>query len=878
MTVRLIVSPAASGKTAWVLNEAAAAARGLEGSPIVVVPRSLQVRALRRRLGATGGAIGVRIVTFEQLYSLCLNAAGEVYTQLTREVTYRLLRSVVDELPLSHYAPIVDRPGLALALQDLIAELKAGRVWPEQLESAVADLGSEPRLQELASVYSRYQSRLGASEWADYAGMGWLAAEALESRAAHVGRDWPLLVVDGFDNFTQVQIDVMRVLSQRVGRMIVTLTGEPYAAEPRRVHDRFARTRQRIAAALAVTPEALPDRFARHAPELARLEASLFTGPPAPVRGEGHVELLEAPDRRGEVREAMRWLKSRLVLDATDPRDIVLLARDVAPYRNDVLQTAAEFGIPIEMADGLPLGRNPAVAALLHLLQLMLPDADGQPSLPRRLVVEAWRSPYFDWPTALATPDAEGPIGIATCDADALDNAARWGRVMGGWAQWSDALGQLAARATEADGDPRDATPPIVPTGDDAKDLAGKMEAFVTRLTPPDGARSYREFVGWLESIIGPDPELPVGGTSFRSVAEQQEPHPERERDSRPEREHESRPEPTSLGVVARARGGRELPAWLSERDLAALHALKDVLRGLVWAGDAIADLGDTTYERFVSELESAIEATDYRVPTRPDRECVLVASVVQARGIAFRAAAVLGMSEGEFPTTLREDALLRDSDRSSLREGFGLSLDDSTSSAEMEFFYETVCRARERLLLTRPRLADNGAPWTASPFWEEVLSWVDVAPQTRGSDRLSSPARACSVTELLEHASAVNDTAAQGWAARVAGAHPTRWAAIDRGAAVIGGRRLGASDSPFDGALFAQAPYLETRFGPDRAVERQPPGGIPRLPLLVLRGQRARAGAARGTGRGPGRAAVGQHLPPHPGAGLPGAVRSGRI
>ena len=50
MSVHIYVSPAAAGKTAYVLNLVRAAAQDLESTPRVVVPTQLQVRAWRRRL------------------------------------------------------------------------------------------------------------------------------------------------------------------------------------------------------------------------------------------------------------------------------------------------------------------------------------------------------------------------------------------------------------------------------------------------------------------------------------------------------------------------------------------------------------------------------------------------------------------------------------------------------------------------------------------------------------------------------------------------------------------------------------------------------------------------------------------------------------
>jgi ATP-dependent helicase/DNAse subunit B len=150
MPVSFYLAPAAAGKTWYVLQRVREAARGLASTPRVVVPTQLQVRAWRRRLAEAGGAMGVRVLTFDGLYAECLTAAGEVYTELSDPIQYRLIRQIVDDLQLDYFAPITDRPGFFHILLKTIAELKAARIRPEELSKAVADLGGEPRLGELA--------------------------------------------------------------------------------------------------------------------------------------------------------------------------------------------------------------------------------------------------------------------------------------------------------------------------------------------------------------------------------------------------------------------------------------------------------------------------------------------------------------------------------------------------------------------------------------------------------------------------------------------------------------------------------------------------------------------------------------------------------
>jgi RecB family exonuclease len=446
---------------------------------------------------------------------------------------------------------------------------------------------------------------------------------------------------------------------------------------------------------------------------------------------------------------------------------------------------------------------NPVIAALLDLLRLMLPaDRDEEPALARRGVVEAWRSPYFDW-SALPVEGAPEPVGIDAADAHTLDAVARWGRVIGGLSQWEEALANLAAHADAAaaggpegtEPDEEQGWPKGIPQGEAARALGDKFRRFVQRLTPPAGEHSMQAFVQWLEDLIGPDPAL----HSSRYPVEE---------------------EPTSLQVVARARHG---PPQTAEWDVAALRALKDILRGLVWAEEALDAEETVDFAAFFRELAGAVDAVAYQLPAHPAvvsgesgsrrrQSEIVVASAVQARGVPFRAVAVLGLAEGEFPAVIGEDPFLRDADRKRLRKGQGFPLEPSTLSAEAEFFYETVTRPRERLLLTRPRLADNGAAWQASPFWEEVRRLVRVEPQRLTSESTPLPGQVASWPELME------SLACHGGHRRVRDwvreTEPLRDAALALAVQVLQ-LRSSAAASGYDGDLRALGDTFVRQFGP---------------------------------------------------------------
>ncbi|MBI5878772.1 MAG: PD-(D/E)XK nuclease family protein [Chloroflexi bacterium] len=780
MAADLLLAPAIGGKTAYAIARIHAVRRAEPLAAIwVILPSNVQVAAFRRRLAAEpvmpapahlGGALGVRLGTFYAVYAELLAEAGTLVACLDEPVLYRLLRDVVADLhargELEFFARVRDKPGFIRLLHATIQELKRARLAPETFASKVQ--GREARLGELARIYAGYQARLLASDWVDDEGRGWLAALALQ-RDPLLARSWRLLVVDGFDEFNSTQLEVMRLLASSVPETLITMTG---ADRERLAHRRFARARRQLEATLdlrrvpdsrAVTPAATP--------ELARLEAALFERPSDVVvasAGAPHqppaIEFVRAATRATETRAALRWIKARIVRDGCAPRETALLARDGTPYRALIEETAGEFGLPVRFMDSADLIANPAIAALIGLLALPLED------YPHRAVVDAWRSPYFDWSAQ----------GIVTGDAERLDAVARRGQVSAGRAQWQDTLARLAQAPPDDDGREDDEAPLAAPAGAAAAALRRTFDAFCARLETPGPAATFRDHAAWIEALIGPDPDLPTAaGTD------------------------------PGLQVVARARAA----AATAERDVAALRAFKDVLRALV-LGQSVQSAGQrpVAYAEFWTELRGAVEAATVHTPPPPGHDHVVVTSALGARGLSFRAVALLGMAEGEFPRASVEDPLLTDADRA------WLGLAPRLSGDEVTIFYEAVTRAREHLLLTRPDLADDGQPWEPSPYWLHVRERIAPhAPETRATD--SVPLDDCaSVAEWVSQAAAAEwappTAGVKDWAADV----PSRLQAAAHGAAVLAARLSTGALSPFDGDLSTLHKRLAADYPPTRA------------------------------------------------------------
>jgi len=322
-----------------------------------------------------------------------------------------------------------------------------------------------------------------------------------------------------------------------------------------------------------------------------------------------------------------------------------------------------------------------------------LPDAPGITALlelltlpllawPRRGMLDALSSPYFDL----------SPFGFNVEDTIALDELSLYGQIVEGLDEWSGALVRLASGDNGARRSYDEATRwPNLPRGKAAQALLDALMAFSDRIQPPD-SRTTREWVVWLEDLLE--------DVSFFQCCE------------------------TAL-------------------DRTAALGFREVLRALV-LGEAVAGERKAAYGSFTLELRSALESAYFETRLDWRQPSILVLQVLDSRGLRFKAAAVLGLSEGLFPEVEREDPFLNDSVREEL------SLESRLGREQTGLFYQVVTRADQFLLLTRPYLAEDGEHWEASPFWRAAGAMLADDPQRVRSEEPRSLVDAGSPEELL--------------------------------------------------------------------------------------------------------------------------------
>ncbi|MCB0036025.1 MAG: exodeoxyribonuclease V subunit gamma, partial [Anaerolineales bacterium] len=396
---------------------------------------------------------------------------------------------------------------------------------------------------------------------------------------------------------------------------------------------------------------------------------------------------------------------------------------------------------------GRPLGQNPAIDALLTLLKLFLPVSETEPEP---------KMPYHQLQQVWSSPYfAWEVMGLEPRHLRGLERAAVARQITGRQSRWESELQKWGA------------------TENGQPEVAEKFSAFLKLIDAPTKT-TMRGYVIWLERLIG---------------------------------EVDGQPQLNSLNIALQA---QQNPPT-AERDLAALQALKNVLRELLQSSEMLrsAQLG---YTDFLTDLLGIIDATRYKLPTAA--EAITITSVIQARGLSFDVVALIGLAEGVFPATISEDPFLRDADREQLRQA-DLDIDDSTRSFEREYFYQMVGLPRQKLLLTRPTMTDDGAEWVPSAFWQEVGRVIDIEPLSLPNGQPRTAAEAASLPELFTYLAEVAQQEAQQW---VDATHAEQMAQLAHSANVLAIRQTNNETfSPHDGLLSDIEADLRAAFGPQK-------------------------------------------------------------
>jgi ATP-dependent helicase/DNAse subunit B len=770
------MGPPASGKTKILAQLARSRGKELFAKVAVCLPSSLHVEAWKRILAAQGGAIGVDLMTFDDLVDTMLINSGNPCFRLQSGQAFTVLRQAVRMSRLSEYESIGATGGFIRGVSRAIDDFRAAMISPRQLKSIEKSNLQLAGLADIAKIYTSYMELLEKRKWRDSLETQRLVLEIVVGDFT-ISNSHGMVIFDGFDAFTPLQRNIIKSLKSKEKDIALSMTAPMNCHADHSSFERYCRIVNETLNAIA------PDVNVKQllSSGLVNFTEGINTGDinfvMTPVDGiitepmipgliylnrnltsmsidcRPEIVMIEAVDKGGEVREALRQLKIR-AMDGQSLSRMAIVARDTGSYRRHVMSIAGEMGIPCRFEEGIPLRESPLAIAILRFMNLFTPlEISGESHFRFDLTdfIQTLSSPYFVLRDSVIDMNSI---------ASAFKTAALWGNITGGLHQWREVLtllsnhcggnpSELSAvvqldssdsatfvtsavnetaieNAVESDiesGVESDmdelSLPADVPHGEEARLLLDFIENFITEFAPPEiSDSSSLQSDSLISSAKSPSAES-AGNSVFCGWLERIL-FSENQGDDSPAMQsiHETL---ESFDVLHSSDIHYDQKSF--QADVEVLCCFSRALQDLRWAEQNFQVL-PVSFGEFAETLNSVVELTTYADSHSID-ERIIVTNIQRIRGISFDTLVLLGLAEGEFPRSQKDDPLMPDHIRGILREvsSGAIDLNPVLESRESELFLETLSRSSKTLILSRPLYSESGDTWEPSPFWETLKS-----------------------------------------------------------------------------------------------------------------------------------------------------------
>jgi ATP-dependent helicase/DNAse subunit B len=669
---------------------------------------------------------------------------------LKRSLVAQVLRHLSATDQLKSLAPLARREGCVNSVATLLGEIQRAARTPEEVTKIITeraqDLGVEsPPLDfdsEISLIYSTYASLLESNQFTEDDADQLRALQVLRGDVDGGFTQLPwleeveLFILDGFFDFTPVQGEILRQLIPRIPETVVNLN---YDSTNPAIFSPFEETLGQLSAmgkfAIVNTKPGVRDQLKER---LFNPEVGETTAETQRLQNICH---LECGDRATEIQAIAREIKRLVTNDDYQLSDIALIVRQRAAYAPTIARVMHEEQVPCNLEVRIDAVDVPATRAAIKLL-LMLEQLSVEERPTPRIsdIADLVKSEYFrlseselkaieqqfdsEYLELLSDPESSSErrklrYGIGFWDADALENAFAY---VGGELPVAGWLARAQKLVKELPG--AEATREIlnIDAGahDREADLADNLENAETAKLEEAGAERKRRpsrdihpaTLAWTSLVTQRFTELilaiPREGTPAELRFELM-----RLLEQLGFREQAARP-------ARRANEDDDLPQVLLS--FSALECLRRAFVAAIKSIEIVGASDPTHLSTFISEVRRAL-GSQTQILGAPDRSGLRVLEATDVRGLRFRAVFIAGLIEGGFPLRVSRDWIYPHEERERLKR-YGLTLEDispATLLKEEHYFYQTACRATERLYLTRPLMLEDDSETVASYYIDEV-------------------------------------------------------------------------------------------------------------------------------------------------------------
>lgn len=675
----LVLGKAGSGKTHLILQKFLHYVKKHEEDNVIfILPTHSQVEHLRDHILRTSkfnGYLDTGLVTFSGLANKILDSVDNTTLQkpLNESEKDLILSDILKDTDKGYFSEVSGYAGFKSTFLNFVREIKENSLDPlsfkEVLKTIQTGKGHSPlnlKCNELVKLYERYQQALNKKGLMDKEDF---LAQALSRLNKDIFSEVELLLIDGFHDYTQLELKFIKKLTSLIPNVYVTLpyqTSDPASPAFQASHKTYSRLAclcgTRRQAELGLQELRLEENRRTPCQMLRHIEANIFSPykrsfSPEPEHSDTSLQITAAANVQDEVEQIARVIRKltyppepiRAGRDGYTFSQIAVIFRNIEKYQDIVEDTFTRFSIPVRIYGKKSLKDNPLIKAIINTTSIFTNK----------------------WQDEAVWKVLKSNTGI---DRNLINKLEQEYLKRGNINDYNKWLGLTSI-------------PELKPVNNFLKQL----KKIFTNLEGRHPFSYYCKYYIDIANLFYKPAFAP-----FRESIDE-------------------------ANINTSEGNHHQEISDLIKSDAGALKEFMAILNNNT-LDELSRDTETITFEEFNHILDSQVALTSYRKVDRR-KEVVNVINVLEARQWEIPVVFVGGLLEKEFPRQVREDLFLKDFYRKKLNATGKIALREASGQMDEEryLFYIAVTRAKERLYLSYPSANSIGNPTLPSFFLSDI-------------------------------------------------------------------------------------------------------------------------------------------------------------
>lgn len=386
----LVLGRAGSGKTHLILKKFVQfVKKHREDSVIFILPTHSQVEHLRDQILRTSELKGYHdtgLVTFHGLSEKILDNLP------LRKLVYEngkdiILSNIFKDVNTGYFSRVLNFPGFKRDFLNFVREIKENSLNPQSLKTVFARVNKKhsplnSKYNELVTLYGYYQQALKEKDLMDKEDLLTQALNYISGNEvifSHI----ELLLVDGFHDYTQLELKLLKKLASIIPNIYISLPydrSNPFLP----VFNTSYKTSLRLAE-LNLQEIHLYENMRTSSQVLRHIESNIFSASKETTEVEKEdfyfgnykdvpFKIIIAANMQDEVGQIARNIRRLTYESRYRFEHIAVIFRNITKYQDIVEDTFKRFDIPVRIYAKKPLKNNPLIKTILDIVNIFIYD------------------------------------------------------------------------------------------------------------------------------------------------------------------------------------------------------------------------------------------------------------------------------------------------------------------------------------------------------------------------------------------------------------------------------------------------------------------------------------------------------------------------